>query len=54
MEKTFDIQEYLANGAENIVKNAISATFKNPKETIFLAKFIKNSRKAARRERNAA
>lgn len=46
MEKTFDIQEYLANGAENIVKNAISATFKNPKETLFLAKFIKNSRKA--------
>lgn len=48
VENGFDIQEYLANGAENIVKNAISATFKNPKETLFLAKFIKNSRKASK------
>lgn len=48
MGKNFDIQEYLANGAENIIKNAISATFKNPKETLFLAKFIKNSRKASK------
>lgn len=46
--ENFDIQEYLANGAENIIKNAISATFKNPKETLFLAKFIKNSRKASK------
>ena len=48
MGKNFDIQEYLANGADNIIKNAISATFKNPKETLFLAKFIKNSRKASK------
>lgn len=48
MGKNFDIQEYLANGAENIIKNAISATFTNPKETLFLAKFIKNSRKASK------
>lgn len=48
MENNFDIQKYLAEGVENIVKNAIAATFKNPKESIFLAKFIKNSRKATR------
>lgn len=48
MENNFDIQEYLAKCAENIIKNAISATFKNPKETLFLAKFIKNSRKATK------
>ena len=48
MENKFDIQEYLAKGAENIVKNAISATLKNPKETLFLAKFVKNSRKASK------
>ncbi|MBQ9025229.1 MAG: radical SAM protein [Methanobrevibacter sp.] len=48
MGKDFDIQEYLANGAENIIRNAISATLKNPKETLFLAKFIKNSRKASK------
>ena len=48
MDNGFDIQEYLANGAENIVKNAISATLKNPKETLFLAKFIKNTKKASK------
>ncbi|MBQ8344960.1 MAG: radical SAM protein, partial [Clostridia bacterium] len=46
--ENFNLQEYLANGAENIIKNAISATFKNPKETLFLAKFIKYSRKASK------
>lgn len=46
--ENFDIQEYLAKGAENIIKNAISATFRNPKESIFLAKFIKNSHKASK------
>ena len=48
MEGEFDIQEYLSKGAENIIKEAISATFKNPKESIFLTKFIKNSRKASK------
>ena len=48
VEESFDIQEYLANGAENIIRNAISATLKNPKETLFLLKFIKNSRKASK------
>lgn len=54
MEKEFDIQEYLAGGAEQIVKNAISATFKNPKETLFLAKFIKNTKKASRTRKEYA
>lgn len=48
MENDFNIQEYLANGAEQIVKNAISATFRNPKETLFLTKFIKYSHKATK------
>ena len=48
MVDKFNLQEYLANGVEIIVKDAISATFKNPKETLFLAKFIKNSRKASK------
>ena len=53
-EKNFDIQEYLAKGSENIIKNAIHATLKNPKESIFLAKFIKNSRKATKTRRKYA
>jgi len=47
-QENFNIQTYLADGVENIVKDAISATFKNPKETLFLAKFAKSSRKATK------
>jgi MoaA/NifB/PqqE/SkfB family radical SAM enzyme len=42
----FNIQEYLAGGVEIIVKDAIRATLRNPKESMFLAKFSKHARKA--------
>ena len=46
MYDTFNIQEYLAEGVELIVKDALKATFKNPKESFFLLKFSKNAKKA--------
>ena len=52
MQNNFNLQEYLANGVENIVKDAIYATFKNPKETLFLAKFAKSSAKATKIRNN--
>ena len=45
-EDNFNLEEYLAEGAEVIVKDAIKATFRNPKESLFLAKFAKHTRKA--------
>ena len=42
------MQEYLANGVENIIKNAVKATLHNPKETLFLAKFSKSCAKATK------
>ena len=33
----FDIQEYLAEGVENIVKDALRASLRNPKEILFFA-----------------
>ena len=36
-EDNFNLEEYLSEGAEIIVKDAIKATFKNPKESLFLA-----------------
>lgn len=48
MENEFDIQEYLAEGVEGIVKDAIHATFTNPKESIFLLKFSKHAKKATK------
>lgn len=41
-----DIQEYLSNGVEYILKDAFRATLKNPKETLFLVKFKKYTKKA--------
>ena len=46
MANKFDIQRYLANGVENIVKNAFRASLKHPKETLFLIKFSKYAKKA--------
>ena len=48
MNEDFDLQEYLANGAEIIVRDAIKASLKNPKESLFLAKFAKHTRKASK------
>lgn len=46
MNKNFNIQEYLANGVENIVKNAIRTSLKNPKESLYLLKFSKHAKNA--------
>ncbi|WP_295722791.1 radical SAM/SPASM domain-containing protein [uncultured Methanobrevibacter sp.] len=46
MVNDFNLQEYLSNGAERIVKDAIKASIKNPKESLFLAKFAKHTKKA--------
>jgi MoaA/NifB/PqqE/SkfB family radical SAM enzyme len=55
MEDNFDIQDYLADGVEYILKDAIRATLKNPKETLYIVKFSKNARKATKiREKYAA
>ena len=48
MANDFNIQDYLANGAENIIKDALKASFKNPKETMFLLKFSKHVKKATK------
>ena len=37
-EDNFNLEEYLAEGAEIIVKDAIKATFRNPKESLFFKK----------------
>ena len=48
MENEFNIQDYLSNGVESILKDAVRATLKNPKEGLFLARFSKYCRKATR------
>jgi len=44
----FNIQDYLADGVENILKDAMRSTLKNPKESLFLLKFSKHAKKATK------
>lgn len=47
MKEEFNLEHYLSDGVENIVKNAIRSSLSNPKESIFLAKYAvaaKNAR----------
>ena len=48
-EKEFDIQAYLTEGVEALVKDAIRATLKDPRESAFMARFAAASAKASRR-----
>lgn len=48
MSESFNIQDYLANGVENIIKDAMRASLKNPKESLFLLKFSKYAKKATK------
>ena len=39
MNQDFNLEEYLYHGIEDIIKGAIRASLKNPRESLFLAKF---------------
>lgn len=49
MDERFDIQQYLTEGVEQVVKDALKATLKDPRESAFLAKFALASTAAVKR-----
>ncbi len=49
MKEQFDIQTYMTKGVERIVADALKATFRNPKESAFMMRFAKASKKASRK-----
>ena len=54
MQTGFDLDRYLTEGVESIVKDALSASLKNPKETAFLLSYaLASKRAAAVREKHA-
>ena len=53
MNDSFDLQNYLINGVEGFVSDAIKATLKNPKESAFMLKFARASREASKKRRIA-
>ena len=49
MDIDFDIQEYMTRGVERIVADAIKATMKNPRESIYMLRFAAASKEAAKK-----
>ncbi len=48
MDNDFNIQDYLSEGVEGILKDAVRTTLKNPKESIYLLKFSKYAKRATK------
>ncbi|MCR5279712.1 MAG: radical SAM protein [Lachnospiraceae bacterium] len=53
MENTFDIQAYMTKGVERVVSDALKATFKNPRESAYLARFALASKEASAKRKKA-
>lgn len=53
MDKEFNIERYMSNGVEKIVKNALKASLSNPRESIFMGKYALASKKATEKRRIA-
>ena len=53
MQKDFNLEKYLSNGVDHIVKSALKATLKDPKESIFMAKYAISSKEATKKRRFA-
>ncbi|MBR1751559.1 MAG: radical SAM protein [Ruminococcus sp.] len=51
MNEKFDLQDYLTKGVERVVREAMKATLKNPKESAFMLKFASFSKKASKKRR---
>ena len=54
MDKSFNLEQYLTDGVENIVKSAIKAMPGSPRESLFLARYALCANKAAKLRKNAA
>ena len=48
MKQNFNLQKHIEEGVEQIVRDTLKATFSNPKESAFMAKFAAASRKASK------
>jgi len=49
MKKDFDLQEYLTEGVEKTVSDALKASLSNPKESAFMLKFAAAAKAASKR-----
>ena len=49
MPEVFDIAQYLSDGVEAIVKDVLRATLRDPRESLFMARFARAADEAAKR-----
>lgn len=53
MGGSFDLQQYMTEGVERVVKDAVKATLKNPRESAFMLRFAAASKAASKKRRKA-
>ena len=53
MNHGFDIQSYMTHGVERVVEDIVKATFRNPRESAYMAKFALASRAASKKREKA-
>ena len=53
MDREFDLQEYMTEGVERVVADAVKATFSNPKESLFMLRLGKAAAAASKKRRKA-
>ena len=53
MDQTFDIQSYMTQGVERVVGDIIKATFRNPRESAYMAESALASRAASKKRSKA-
>ncbi len=53
MIESFDFQEYLSHNIQNFVSDVIRATLKNPRESMFMARFAASVKAASRKRMEA-
>ncbi|MPW24292.1 radical SAM protein [Alkalibaculum sp. M08DMB] len=51
MSNQFDLQDYVSNGIESVIRGIIKASLKNPKETAFVIKFALAIKEAQRKKK---
>ncbi len=49
MSNQFDLENYVKNGIESVIRGIIKASLKNPKETAFVVKFALAIKEAQRK-----
>ena len=53
MNEDFDLQAYVTGGVENVVRDALKATLKDPRESAFMLRFAAASKAASKKRRDA-